>query len=78
MHHLDYDASEALARATRANRFSPLVHRDARPHPMATRRTVGRHELRALRVRWLVIGMLAATVPLLIAMALVRVFGGAA
>lgn len=63
--------------ARRGQLFNPLVHRDARPRPMAVRRTVTTQQVRRLRVRWFAVGCIAALVPVLLVDGLIRLLGGA-
>lgn len=57
--------------------FTPLVHSESRPRPMAVRRTVTTQQVRTLRVRWFGLGCLAGLVPVLVIDGLIRVLGGA-
>lgn len=72
-----YVVGQAPDWSLKSQRFSPLVHRDARPHPMAVRRTVSTQQVRRLRVRWFAVGCIAALVPVLLVDGLIRLLGGA-
>jgi hypothetical protein len=63
--------------SVKSQRFSPLVQHEARPRPMAVRRTLSVRQARILRARWLAIGCVAGWVPLALVWIGVRAFGGA-
>lgn len=67
-----YVAGQAPDWSAKFQRFSPLVHSEPRPRPMAVRRTVTAQQVRRLRARWFGLGCIAALVPILVIDGLIR------